>query len=116
MVVLASEKPSPLRRANYRYTALNGGKPSDNNAAGSQVAAIQDRIDNLAHRRTPTPAARSGSRHMRLDQLPVFLGKIASLSQALTAITPTGDVAVEGAIATIAKRNVQFNATAATRL
>lgn len=43
---------------------------------------------------------------MCLDQLPVFLGKILSLSQALTAITPTGDVAMEGAIAMIAKRHL----------
>src|SRR3546814_13670626 len=51
---------------------------------------VEDRLDDLPHRPTSSPATSSGRRKLRLDQPPLSVGKIASIAQARASMLRAG--------------------------
>src|SRR3546814_19575991 len=51
---------------------------------------VEDRLDDLAHRPTSSPATSSGRRKIRLAQPPLSVGQIASIAQPRAALRLAG--------------------------
>src|SRR3546814_20854489 len=85
----------------FPYTTLFRSEPSVNRAPRRKAVGqepprtarpqhVEDRLDDLAHRPTSSPATSSGRRKIRLDQPPLSVGKIASIAQARAAMLRAG--------------------------
>jgi hypothetical protein len=77
------KKPAVDRR--HRGKALRKHSPC---ATGPQD--VEDAIHNLAHRPLPWPARPRGRRHKRLDDLPLGVRQVASITQMIAAMLPPG--------------------------